>query len=241
MAVNYIHIYTQVRKKLVDFVKNNEAFIEGHDLDHFYKVEEHAHKAMKYENYSQEIQIQVSIACLLHDVDDRKLFPNNKNFENARYLLNNYDPDFVEPIIEAISLVSCSSNGSSDTPKEWMNLVRCCDRLESLGSIGIQRALIYAHQVGNPYYNDDTLKCYNIDELNNIANKKRYQAYQRNKKSTSVIDHFYDKVLHIGKPKNLKTNNPYILEEAEKGTKIVEDFIINFWKALLKDTEVHFI
>jgi hypothetical protein len=45
----------------------------------------------------------------------------------------------------------------------------------------------------------------------------------------SVIDHLYDKILHIGlRPEN--TNNEYLLDVSSKRTQVIKEYIFNFWR-----------
>ena len=55
------------------------------------------------------------MASLLHDADDRKYFPLNKNYENAYEILLNckLEKDRIKKIIEMIDVVSYSKNGDS--------------------------------------------------------------------------------------------------------------------------------
>jgi len=84
----------------------------------------------------------------LHDVDDRKYFPNNINYENGRKILSEIDlsKDDVEEIIHMIDVVSTSKYGDKiyDDDPIWYYVPRYCDRLEGTGLINVYRTLLYS-------------------------------------------------------------------------------------------------
>lgn len=207
----------------------------GHGYTHVQTVYKHARKALEYEpTLTDQQKLQVQLAALLHDADDEKIFPDSKNYSNARDILNTSYPDqpeLHEQIIDLIKLVSTRQNGDSDVEQSWMAIPRDCDRLEALGQIGLDRTLAYAQHKGNPMHLDTTPRCFTKEELYKIATPERFAAYSSGKiSSDSVIDHCYDKLLHIGSPSSLKSNNPYILQVAAERNGIIEDFVLNYWR-----------
>ncbi|CAK7994550.1 Hypothetical protein POVR1_LOCUS74 [uncultured virus] len=54
--------------------------------------------------------------------------------------------------------------------------------------------------------------------------------YSQGEKSQSMIDHYYDKLLHIGQPRALKSQNSYILLEAEKRNHQMIEYVLTYWK-----------
>lgn len=226
---NYIEIIkNEVRKR---FSHNNN---DGHNFEHFETVMNHAIEAIKYESLDENTATNIILAALLHDLDDAKLFPNNKNNENTRDILNMspyifslHDED-VEQIIEMINLVSTSKNGDSEVEPRWKLIPRDCDRLEAIGKIGIIRCFEFALSKGNPMFNKNTPKCYSEEDLDRVATEERFKNYDG--KSKTMIDHFYDKLLHIGKIDKLKSNNKYCHTIASERNQIMRDFVINFFK-----------
>lgn len=206
-----------------------------HGLIHFTNVRNHAIKALKYENLSDRKKLQVEFAALLHDVDDKKLFPNSVNNENARKILaESVDIDdkqkFIDDIISMIDLVSCSKNGDSEPPEPWMAIPRDCDRLEAIGQIGIDRCKEFTDYKKAPYHVENTTRASNEEEVWKAATPERFVLYMKGAQSASMLDHYYDKLLHIGKPECLRSQNKYILEEAARRNNIMVEFVIKYWK-----------
>lgn len=204
----------------------------GHDLKHFYRVVNHSIKALREEdlkNLPNSTKENIILASFLHDIDDQK-FHQTENFFNARSLLiklgkNNREisNERIEDIIEMISLVSCSKNGDNEVPAYHMIIPRLCDRLDAIGYIGLIRCYEYTISVNRPFHVEKTIVVKNMDDFHKF--KDRYQNYLLGNKSESMIDHFYDRLLHIIFP----CNNNYILEEAEKEKNILKEFIIKYW------------
>lgn len=219
-----------VRERLKDLAGDHNT---GHDIEHYIAVANHALKALKHEELTAEQNLQVEIASLLHDVDDHKFYPDNLNYENARMVLNSegFSQEFIDQVVKLIDLVSCSKNSDSEPPENWMVIPRDCDRLEAIGQVGIDRCLKYNNYVKRPFHTENTTRVYTEEELWKVATQERFQNYKGN--SESMIDHYYDKLLHIGKPDKLKSRNPYILEEAAKRQKIMVDYVLEYWKQKL--------
>jgi len=94
------------------------------------------------------------LACLLHDADDKKYFPFNKNYDNARLILKKQgvSEERIEKIIGMICVVSFSKNGDkmdNEKGEEWY-YPRYSDRIDAIGYKGIVRAYEYAKHVKNP-------------------------------------------------------------------------------------------
>ena len=91
----------------------------------------------------------VSLAALMHDVDDVKLFKTHNN-ANARYFLDgeHVDKATIEKICKAINEIPFSrNNGRSPSTLEGQ-IVQDAVRLDSIGAIGIAR--VFSHE-GSSY------------------------------------------------------------------------------------------
>jgi uncharacterized protein len=119
----------------------------GHDASHTLRVYQNALLIAENENpCNMEI---VSLAALLHDADDHKLF-HTENNSNARQFLasQKLDKELIEEIIRAINSVSFSRNrGRKPETIEGM-IVQDADRLDAIGAIGIARTFAYGGEHG---------------------------------------------------------------------------------------------
>ncbi|AGC02341.1 Metal dependent phosphohydrolase [Acanthamoeba polyphaga moumouvirus] len=234
----------QLRKCIERETKNimNGHDVGGHGFDHFIAVRNHALKALEFENISTTKKLQVELAAFLHDVDDPKIFPTSINYQNALLVLDasfseiKFDDlvsditfdSFKNDVIQLISLVSCSKNGDDEPPEPWMAIPRDADRLEAIGEIGITRCRDFAIHINLPFYTSETPIAKTREDVLKFATIERFNKYKSGHKSISMIDHYYDKLLHIGKSACLRSQNTYILGEAEKRNEIMIDFVLNF-------------
>ena len=102
----------QIIENAIDYIKG--IFCEdctGHDYYHSIRV---YHNALRIAEKEGGNLLLIKLAALLHDVDDRKLFPTSENLENARNFLykNGADENLVSKICEIIKSVSYSVSGS---------------------------------------------------------------------------------------------------------------------------------
>jgi len=231
---NYCDIINKVEPRIKKLMDNHNT--GGHDYDHCVAVKNHCIKALELEpDLNKTKKLQIELAAFLHEVDDEKIF-TTKNYQNARDILNESiistnikDKNlFIQEIIDMIDLVSCSKNGDSDPMLPYMVIPRDCDRLEAIGQIGIERCRSYNDSIGRPLHTTKTARVYTLEQLWEIATEERFSKYQG--KSDNMIDHYYDKLLHIGKPGKLKSKNKYILQEAKQREDIMIEYILNYWK-----------
>lgn len=125
----------QTTKRLVRefFDAHGEGSIHGYD--HALEVMEHSLEGIKSypSQLSRHRQLAILLAALLHDVDDEKMFPLNRNFENARFILNKVNFPYPELVIEMIDLVSFSKNGISTVYKSKSRVGRHTDMKPKTG------------------------------------------------------------------------------------------------------------
>jgi len=205
-----------------------------HNFEHFYKVFQHALRAIQ--DIPREIQLSsaqitsILLAALTHDVDDKKLklppcgdiFPTKHSRSN--YYPNAYDilmksgcEKYVDLVLEMISLVSCSANGNRDVlpqGEKWKYIPRECDRLEALGMIGVCRVATGTFRSGLPFRTLDTPLPLTVEGCHAILQQRPLEKYlERKGQSDSMLDHFYDKLLHLYV---VLSENPYIEKENRK-------------------------
>jgi uncharacterized protein len=214
---------------------------KSHGIDHAIAVMNNVQKALDVSifNLNENEKKSVLLAGLLHDIDDRKFFPMNKNFENVNIILENEDLDIKNLVIQMVDLVSVSKN-KDNIPnyvigKEWMLYPRYADRLEAMGLIGIERCFTYSLTSNNPLYIDKTIRITDETELYKIATKERYESYYGN--SDSMIDHYYDKLIYFSK---FPIYNTFFEDESKKRIKPLIDFVLYFGKrGILSNDDVY--
>ena len=120
---------------------------DGHDAQHSIRV---YHNALKIAKAYPDCNLMVvSLAALLHDADDHKLF-NTQNNSNARTFLQSQgaDSSMTEFVCEVICGVSFSKNkGKRPETIEGM-IVQDADRLDAIGAIGIARTFAFGGKNG---------------------------------------------------------------------------------------------
>ena len=91
----------------------------------------------------------VSLAALLHDADDHKLF-HTENNANARSFLKSQgiSPEKTELICQAINSVSFSRNRGKRPSTAEGKIVQDADRLDAIGAVGIARTFAFGGEHG---------------------------------------------------------------------------------------------
>ena len=168
-------IIEEAKDFIEDLFKNDSG---GHDADHSLRVYNNALKIFNEEG-NGDLEI-ISLAALLHDSDDHKLFETKDN-ANARRFLNDHDIDEekIERICETINSVSFSQNrGRRPVTIEAM-IVQDADRLDAIGAIGIARTFAFGGEHKRPlsssvqHFYDKLLLL--KDEMNTQTGKKLAQ------------------------------------------------------------------
>jgi uncharacterized protein len=202
----------QIIQNAIDYIK--ELFREdcsGHDFHHSIRVYNNATKIAEKEGGNL---LLIKLAALLHDVDDRKLFPSSENLDNARKFLyqNNLDSNSINEICEIIKSVSYSSNGSSAPDSIEGRIVQDADRLDALGAIGIARTFAYGGHKGRPIYDPDEKPIENMT------------AEEYRNHTSNSLNHFYEKLLKL---KDL-INTESAGSMAEKRHAFLENYLDEF-------------
>lgn len=119
----------------------------GHDLSHSLRVYKNAIRIAEGEPDCD--MLVVSLASILHDVDDHKIFEHENN-ENARAFLNDkgVPSELTEEICRVIDSVSFSKNRGRRPESLEGKIVQDADRLDALGAIGIARTFAYGGEHG---------------------------------------------------------------------------------------------
>lgn len=208
------------------------ALPKDHGWDHFLAVYQHGlHAIQKCQMKLNKHEVtSILLACLLHDIDDRKIkccFDDpSLALSPASLLASPFGPfpfaqqiliqsdckDFISLVIELIALVSTSVNGNSDDlplEQKWKYLPRDCDRLEALGKIGICRVMDGGQRSGLPFYTETTPFPRTEKDIWLLLQQRPLCLYVEKKSSASVLDHFYDKLLHLHV---VASRNSYVYE-----------------------------
>jgi len=218
----------------------------GREVEHARDVLTHVNNALSVSNTpsNDSDRLAIRLAAILHGADDKKFFdstpsrterPARKMCGNTRFILDRVIPGenkIQKLVLKMIRLVSYPENGNSKTDEtvteDWLLYPRYADRLEAIGSAGIERCYIYAICIDEPLYLGTTPRATTKEELRQIVTADRYQNYLDKKVAGStLIDHFYDKILHIA-DHIVDSGNPYFVKEARERHKIVVDFVLDF-------------
>lgn len=129
-----------------DLFKND---FGGHDVEHSKRVYQNAFLIAK--NEPECDLFVVSLAALLHDVDDHKLF-HTENNANARAFLESVqlDQNQIDRICELMNGISFSKNRGVRPETLEGKIVQDADRLDAIGAIGIARTFAFGGERKRP-------------------------------------------------------------------------------------------
>ena len=221
-------------RKLLINVLEHANVDSGHGIDHADIVVKHAEQALNHQDsLSDDEKLAVRLAALLHDADDSKFFPNSIGNSNANMILDSAElsDDIINLTIRMISLVSCSKNRNETVKPAWLLIPRWADRLEAMGDIGIKRCFDYTMHTKRPLFLSSTPRATTPVELAMIATPERFAEYRG--KSASMMDHFYDKLLHLV---NMKTNNEYLVTQAQLRHEVLVNYCLEFGRTGMVST-----
>lgn len=202
-------------EKTIEYVK--EVFqndFSGHDYYHSLRVYQSAVRIAEIENADLEI---VSLAALLHDVDDYKLSPETAcNMNNARAFLKTLGLSGVneDRICNIISQISFKGTDTVIPDTIEGKCVQDADRLDALGAIGIARTFAYGGAHNRVIY------------IPEIVQNPTMNGAEYCKRQSSSIHHFFEKLFLLEDLMNTKTGKKI----AHKRTEIMKSFIEDFFK-----------
>mmetsp|Transcript_53583 Transcript_53583/g.100436 ORF Transcript_53583/g.100436 Transcript_53583/m.100436 type:complete len:258 (-) Transcript_53583:48-821(-) len=194
---------------------------ESHGVGHAVRVLQHVDKALAVDARAlpQGRRLSVRLAALLHDADDRKYFKTTEAC-NASNIMKQSGActEVISHALKMIALVSCSANGNSVPAEaikepEWL-WPRWADRLEATGDVGVLRCWQYNQEVGTPMVTPETPRPTSEAEVWASATSERFERYQQSGgKSSSMLDHYYDKLLRVACPPLQVVRNAYLEQE----------------------------
>ncbi|MBR3161561.1 MAG: HD domain-containing protein [Bacilli bacterium] len=180
--------------KTIEYVK--EFFKDeysGHDFYHTLRVYNNAVLIAKGENCDLEI---VSLAALLHDVDDYKIVGEQDDLlHNAKTYLKSvdYPTERIEKICHIITQISFKVSETQTPDTIEGKVVQDADRLDAIGAIGIARAFAFGGNHNTPIHDPE------------IKVRENMSVEEYKKKDGTTINHFYEKLLLIKDLMNTET------------------------------------
>lgn len=191
----------------------------GHGFEHVDRVQCIALDIAKKENANLEV---VSLAALLHDVDDYKLFGQEAadNLINARRIMKNHNvaEEVSKQVCDIIANMGYSNAIKGIRPQSLEGkIVSDADMLDAIGACGIIRCLTYAIARCETVVFDENI----FPELNMSSDEYK----KPNRKSDNFVNHFFEKLLKL---KNMMFTTSGKME-AEKRHKIMVDFLSAFF------------
>ena len=156
---------------------------DGHGADHTLRVTRTALRLAEAEGADPEI---TALAALLHDADDRKLFPETaaEKTHAVAFLRENGVPEAeIARIVRIIGQVSFRGTDSVVPDSPEGRCVQDADRLDAIGAVGIARAFAYGGKHGRPLYDPHAPRRADL-------NAAEYEAA-----TSDTVSHFYEKLL----------------------------------------------
>jgi len=277
---------TRVQTALQQFYIDNPQIGASHALSHVMAVHEHVVKAIESHNsddseaegthpqspkLSDMTAMEIRVAAMLHDADDRKFFPLKKeepqndgmpNLPNAINITQSagIPSDSISRILKMITWVGCTENGNSipleiETTNDYhLLLPRWSDRLEAVGRRGVIRCYQYNQETGAPLWKKDDLydspRPSSTQELWKLATPERFQEYLKGEQGTkkkgsnkkgedgsSMISHYYDKLLHVARPPPEIVRNKYLEDMAKDSSKELVEVCLRFGETGVVDED----
>jgi len=161
----------------------------GHDWGHIHRVVQNALFIGKKENADLFI---IELAALLHDVGDYKFHDGDETIgpRLAKEWLKSLNVEeqtisHICEIIENISFKGLGVSSSSNMNTLEGKVVQDADRLDAIGAVGVARTFAYGGAKGRDMYDADIPP----------TTHRTFDEY-KNSRGT-VINHFYEKLLHL--------------------------------------------
>lgn len=189
--------------------------LSGHGVDHTNRVVELARQILETEPRADSF-ITVAAAYLHDTIDDKVVEDEEQAKKQLRDFLASIGLEGKESqrIFHIIENISFSKNLSDNVNLSLEGkIVQDADRLEALGAMGILRTAYYGGLHGHPIFDP---------EIQPIV----YQNKQEYRKGSTVINHFYEKLLLL--PDQM--NTLYARQEAKQREVFMRAFLEEFYK-----------
>ena len=120
----------------------------GHDAEHTLRVYRTAMAIADEEGGCD--RLVTTLAALLHDADDRKLFDTRGDANARAFLEGRVSAETADRICDCIDRVSFSRNRGKAPDSIEGKIVQDADRLDAIGAVGIARTFAYGGEHGRP-------------------------------------------------------------------------------------------
>lgn len=205
--LDFMETVEEVKRKVAAHFEGDSS---GHDYHHTLRVYRNALMIAKEVPCSLEV---VSMAALLHDVDDEKLFQSTGYQYGRRFMEEvGLSTDLIEAVLEVVHTVSFKNRGDGKPTTIEGMIVQDADRLDALGAIGIARTFAYGGSRGRAMY--DPLE---------IPNLSMTPEEYRNSSGSSV-SHFYEKLFLLKDLMNTDAAKEIATEREEFMKKFLHEF-----------------
>jgi uncharacterized protein len=160
----------------------------GHDWQHIFRVWKLAGRLAAEERADAVV---VSLAALLHDVDDRKItgdITTEETLVAARSIMAKAGiaPGLAETVCRTIKSMGFHRSLGGDTVRSLeAHIVSDADQLDAIGSIGIARTILYGASKGRKLFDPSETPMENFSKEQYVAN------------TSSTISHFFEKLLKL--------------------------------------------
>lgn len=194
-----------IAQRVSQLLENADA---AHDMYHIQRVVKLSHQIGKSIQANLEL---VEHLAYLHEVGDRKVLPNTTIAEVLQPL--GYTDIQIQKYTRMVSALAWSSDVDLSTfPEEEYQAiiaVKDADMLEALGAIGIARCMAYTGKQDRCIIN------------NELPRENLTKAMYKSKDSSSAVNHFYEKLLHLDK--DMRT--PLGLELAKQRIEYMQNYL----------------
>lgn len=196
-------------KKLVSEKLKNES--SGHDYWHCYRVVKTSLIIGKKEKANLEV---LELSGWLHDIAiiDNKKDHEGKGAKFAEAFLSKLKVDnkIIQKVANCIKKHRFSKGIKADTLEE--KILQDSDKLDALGAIGIARLFVHGGKSGQI--------------LHDPFIKPDFDSYLKNGRSTTTINHFYDKLFKLKSLLHTKTAK----EIASDRVEYMQNYLTRFYQ-----------
>ncbi len=188
----------------------------GHDYFHAERVFK---MAMKIQETEWGDKYVIGVAAILHDVmrpwekETKKSHFWPEALEKISDLLKqiNVDDEKLSQILEVIARHDIYDWSNPEKKSIELQIVQDADNIDAIGAIGIARTFMYAWSHNSPMWIPGESLDFNHD-------------YVENGNNTSIICHFYEKLLKLAENMNTSTGKAVALERHQFMKQYLEEF-----------------